>query len=106
MTANELRKLTREELLELLLEQQTEMDQLSMQLAEANSALQERSEWLKNMGTVAASVYRVEAICQRLEINGMKESLGQLGVRWGSPENVTPSVTQSGIGGQTHESKL
>jgi hypothetical protein len=106
MTANELRKLTREELLELLLEQQTEMDHLTVQLAEANSALKQRREWLENMGMVAASVYRVEAICQRLEINGMKESLGQLGVRWSGSENVTPSVTQSSIGGQKHESEL
>ncbi len=53
MTEKELRKLKRVELLELLVEQTTEMEELRSQLEEARKALADRKILLQRAGSIA-----------------------------------------------------
>jgi hypothetical protein len=100
MTDNELRKLNREELLEILLEQKIEIEKMKLRLEDATRALEERQGWMESMGTVAAAVYRVEAICERMELDRMKEMFGSMGAR-----DVAYTVPPSQAGGQENEGK-
>jgi hypothetical protein len=82
MTDMELKKLTREELLEILLEQTIEIDKMRNQLEDATRSLEQRQGWMESMGTIATAVYRVEAICERIELDRMREKFGNVGTRY------------------------
>lgn len=65
MTDKDLKKLTRMELLELLLEQTKENEQLRRELAEAKTALENKNILIENAGSIARAA---------LELNGVFEA--------------------------------
>ncbi len=65
MTDKDLKKLTRMELLELLLEQTKENEQLRSELAEAKTALEDKNILIENAGSIARAA---------LELNGVFEA--------------------------------
>ncbi len=62
MTEKELRKLKRVELLELLVEQATEMEELRSQLEEARRALADREILLKKAGSIAEAALALNQV--------------------------------------------
>ena len=94
MTEKELRKLKRVELLELLVEQTTEMEELRSQLAQAQKALEERDILLQKAGSIAEAalalnkvfeaadqaakdyVASVKAVCDRQAAEMSREAAG------------------------------
>ena len=62
MTDKELRKLTRSELLELMLEQRREIDRLQEELEETREALQERNLKIESCGSIAEAAAEVNSL--------------------------------------------
>lgn len=62
MTDKELKKLRRVELLELLVEQATEMDNLRKQLEETKAALESREFRLKETGSIAQAALEINEV--------------------------------------------
>lgn len=62
MTDKELRKLKRVELLELLVEQATEMEKLRQELDEARQALEQRELMIANCGSMAEAALRINEV--------------------------------------------
>lgn len=62
MTEKELRKLKRVELLELLVEQTTEMEELKAQLEEAQKALEDRKILLEKAGSIAEAALALNRV--------------------------------------------
>ena len=62
MTDQELRKLNRSELLELMLEQSREIDRLQAELAETRDALQERNLKIESCGSIAEAAAEVNSL--------------------------------------------
>lgn len=62
MTDKELRKLKRVELLELLVEQATEIEELRRELEEARQALKNRQVYLQEAGTLAEAALRINEV--------------------------------------------
>ena len=62
MTDKELRKLTRSELLELMLEQSREIDRLQEELEETREALQERNLKIESCGSIAEAAAEVNSL--------------------------------------------
>ena len=61
MTDKELRKLSRSELLELMLEQSREIDRLQSELEETREALQERNLKIESCGSIAEAAAQVNS---------------------------------------------
>lgn len=64
MTDKDLRKLKRVELLELLVEQTTEMEELRRQLEEARKALESRELMLQKAGSIAEAALAINEVFQ------------------------------------------
>lgn len=64
MTDRELRKLSRADLLELLLQQTQECEQLRAQLDQANQALQDRRILLEESGSIAQAALQLNQVFQ------------------------------------------
>lgn len=64
MTDNELKKLSRNDLLQLLLEQSREVQSLRAQLAEAQSALQDRTIAIDRAGSIAEASLQLNGVFQ------------------------------------------
>ena len=62
MTDKELRKLSRSELLELMLEQSREIDRLQSELEETREALQERNLKIESCGSIAEAAAEVNSL--------------------------------------------
>ena len=62
MTDKELKKLSRSELLELMLEQSREIDRLQEELAETKEALQERNLKIESCGSIAEAAAEVNSL--------------------------------------------
>ena len=62
MTDNQLKKLNRAELLELLLEQSREIDRLQAELEETRDALQERNLKIESCGSIAEAAAEVNSL--------------------------------------------
>ena len=62
MTDKELRKLSRSELLELMLAQSQEIDRLQAELQETKDALQERNIKIENCGSIAEAATEVNSL--------------------------------------------
>ena len=62
MTDKELRKLSRSDLLELMLEQSREIDRLQAELEETREALQERNLKIKSCGSIAEAAAEVNSL--------------------------------------------
>ena len=62
MTDKELRKLTRSELLELMLEQSREIDRLQEELEETREALRERNLKIESCGSIAEAAAEVNSL--------------------------------------------
>lgn len=62
MTEKELRKLSRRDLLELLIEQGKEVRELRQKLAEAEAALAERTLAVENAGSLAEAALRLNGV--------------------------------------------
>mgnify|MGYP000530038468 CR=1 FL=1 len=67
MTDNELKKLNRAELLELLVEQSKRNDELQAQLDEANRKLQERQIQIDKAGSIAEASLRLNGVFEAAE---------------------------------------
>lgn len=67
MTDKELRKLSRAELLELLLAQRKENEQLRVQLEEANEKLNSRVIEIENAGSIAEAALRLNGVFEAAE---------------------------------------
>lgn len=64
MTDKELRKLTRAELLEMLIAQTKENEQLRQRLEEANARLESRAITLRESGSIAEAALRLSGVFQ------------------------------------------
>lgn len=64
MTNKELRKLTRRQLLELMLEQSRRIDELEAQLTSANEKLEKRQIVLEETGSIAEAALRLNDVFQ------------------------------------------
>lgn len=64
MTDNELKKLSRNDLLQMLLEQSREVQSLRAQLAEAQSALQDRTIAIDKAGSIAEASLQLNGVFQ------------------------------------------
>lgn len=62
MTQKELRKLSRQQLLELMLEQSRRIDELETQLAEANRKLESREIAISKCGSVAEAAMALNGV--------------------------------------------
>lgn len=62
MTQKELRKLSRQQLLELMLEQSRRIDELEAQLAEANRKLESREIAISKCGSVAEAAMALNGV--------------------------------------------
>lgn len=62
MTEKELRKLSRQELLEMLLEQSKKAEQLETELAQAKTSLKDRSIILEEAGSIAEASLRLNGV--------------------------------------------
>ena len=62
MTEKELRKLSRADLLELLIEQVKENERLTVRLAEKESMLRERQIHLDKMGSIAEAALKLNGV--------------------------------------------
>ena len=62
MTDKELRKLSRSDLLELMLEQSREIDRLHAELEETRNALQERNIKIESCGSIAEAAAEVNSL--------------------------------------------
>ena len=62
MTDKELKKLSRSELLELMLEQSREIDRLQAELEETREALQERNLKIESCGSIAEAAAEVNSL--------------------------------------------
>ena len=67
MTDNDLKKLNRTELLELLVEQSKKIDQLQAQLDEANRKLADRQIEIDKAGSIAEASLRLSGVFQAAE---------------------------------------
>ena len=67
MTDNDLKKLNRAELLELLVEQSKKIDQLQAQLDEANRKLADRQIEIDKAGSIAEASLRLSGVFQAAE---------------------------------------
>ena len=67
MTDNDLKKLNRAELLELLVEQSKKIDQLQAQLDEANRKLADRQIEIDKAGSIAEASLRLNGVFQAAE---------------------------------------
>lgn len=67
MTDKELRKLSRKDLLEILLKQSTEMDKLKQQLENAEKALSERQIKIDNAGSLAEAALQLNGVFEAAE---------------------------------------
>ena len=78
MTDNDLKKLNRTELLELLVEQSKKIDQLQAQLDEANRKLSDRQIEIDKAGSIAEASLRLsgeqEKVCARMEEESKKKA--------------------------------
>lgn len=68
MTDNELRKLSRGDLLELLLQQSTELQELKAKLEEAESALQDRRLKLDQAGSIAEAALQLNGVFEAAQM--------------------------------------
>ena len=64
MTEKELRRLSRAELLEMLLAQTEENRQLKKELQEAEEALEDRRIAIEESGTMAEAALRLNGVCE------------------------------------------
>lgn len=62
MTDKEIRKLSRAELLEMMIEQSKELEQTRSQLAEANKKLEDRRICLDQAGTIAEAAFQLNGV--------------------------------------------
>lgn len=67
MTDRELKKLSRADLLELLLEESRENERLREQLREANEKLADRAIILENTGSIAEAALRLNGVFEAAE---------------------------------------
>lgn len=67
ITERELKKLSRADLLELLLEESRENEQLRAQLEEANQKLASREIELQNAGSIAEAALRLNGVFEAAE---------------------------------------
>lgn len=67
MEEKQLRKLKREQLLELLLEMSEEKDRLQEKLDEANRELERREVILKNAGSIADAAVQITGILEKAQ---------------------------------------
>ena len=67
MTNKEFKKLSRSELLEMLLEQSKEVEQLKKQLKAANEALESKNIMLKNTGSIAEASLKLTNIFEEAQ---------------------------------------
>ena len=68
MTDRELRKLSRAELLEMLLIQSKEVDRLSKELDEANRKLDDRKILLENSGSIAEAALKLNGVFEAAQM--------------------------------------
>ena len=64
MTSKELRKLSRKELIEVLLAQTREMEQLKAELNSKNELLEKREINIRESGSIAEAALRLSGICE------------------------------------------
>lgn len=67
MTAKELKKLSRKDLLEILLEQSKQLRQLRQELKQAQEALASRDIRLENCGSIAQAALELNGVFQAAE---------------------------------------
>ena len=67
MTAKELKKLRRSELLEMLLARTEEVERLQAELAEANAKLADRSIAISEVGSIAEASLRLNGVFEAAE---------------------------------------
>ncbi len=67
MTDNELRKLGRKELLEIMLKQSTEIEELNTKLQAAEAALNDRQIKIDNAGSIAAASLQLNGVFEAAE---------------------------------------
>lgn len=64
MTDRELRRLNRMELIQLLLTQTKELDRVKAELAQAQSALEDRRIHIRNMGSIAEAALQINQVME------------------------------------------
>ena len=67
MTDKELRRLSRKELLELLIEEEKEKEKLSKELEDARTQLSSRMITIENAGTLADAVFSLNGVCMAVD---------------------------------------
>lgn len=67
MTDRELKKLSRADLLELLLEERRENERLRMELEKANEKLSDRMIQLENVGSIAEAALQLNGVFEAAE---------------------------------------
>lgn len=100
MTEKELRKLSRRELLELLIIQTKKADRLKQQLDEANRKLNDRTVIIENSGSLAEAVMKLNGVFEAAQ-NAAQQYLdnlqytqqsGQQNGREESDEQIHPEI--------------
>ena len=82
MTDKELRKLHREDLLQILISQQRRIDELTAALEEAEGALNERKIALEESGSIAEAAYGIPEWIKQKAISYLDEPLKDVLKRW------------------------
>ena len=78
MTAKELKKLKRSELLEILLARTEEVEKLKKELDEANKKLEDRKIQIENAGSIAEAALKINGIFEAAE-QAAKDYLQSIG---------------------------
>ena len=92
MTDNDLKKLNRAELLELLVEQSKKIDQLQAQLDEANRKLADRQIEIDKAGSIAEASLRLSGVFQAAE-EAAAQYLENIQRLSGEQEKVAPMAS-------------
>lgn len=85
MTEKKLRKLSRRELLEMLVVQTRKVESLEKQLEEANQKLQDKMIQIENSGSLAEAVMRLNGVFEAAE-NAARQYLENIHSRNPKPE--------------------
>lgn len=72
MTERELRRLSRKDLLEMIIEQKKELEALKLELEEARKALQNREIMLNEAGSIAIAALQINGIFEAAQAAGQQ----------------------------------
>lgn len=72
MTERELRRLSRKDLLEMMIEQKKELEALKLELEEARKALQNREIMLNEAGSIAIAALQINGIFEAAQAAGQQ----------------------------------